>query len=136
MYPIGATYSGANSLFFTIRGIEAIPRMVHAGYRRRSIFFADDHLGREARFTSVGIEGKTPHWQGTGLAIGPVDIWHNVQSGRRKRRLCSKPRLLSGQLSVSSGDNWQKVLFPGRFVRRIPFCGAIFRATPFLSDYI
>jgi hypothetical protein len=68
------------------------------------------------------------------LAIPPVDIWHNVQSEGRKLRLCSKPRLLSGQLSVSGGDNWQKVLISGRFVRRIPFCGAIFRAMPFLSD--
>jgi hypothetical protein len=125
-----------NCFFFTMRGIGFVPRMVHVVDRRRPIFFADNHLGREARLTSVGIEGKTPHWQGMGLTIRPVDIRHNVQSERRKLRPCSNPRRLSGAVFIPSGVYYHSVFFSGRFVRESPFSGAIFRATSLLGDNI
>jgi hypothetical protein len=125
MSSIDVKSSGANSFFFTIWGIDPLPRMVHAAGRRRPIFFADNHLGRDARFTSVGIERKMPHWQGMGLAIGSVDSWHNVQSERRKLTRCSNPRPLSGVLFIPSGDYWENAVFSGRFMRQSFFCSAI-----------
>jgi hypothetical protein len=71
-----------------------------------------------------------------GLAIGSVDIWHNVQSERRKLTRCSNPRPLSGILFIPSGDYWEKVLFSGRFMRRSFSSAAISDTIPFIRGNI
>jgi len=111
-------------------GTNLFPRMAIVVGRRQPIFFADNHLGRDARLTSVGKEGKKPHWQGMGLAIWPDDIWRHVQSERRKLRLCSKPRPLSVAVSVPSHASCGNVLFPGRYVRQIHSSAAILAIIP------
>jgi hypothetical protein len=110
--------------------------MVYAAGRRRPILFADNQLGRDARLTSVGIERKTPRWQGMGLAIWSVDIWHNVQSQRHELTRCSNPRPLSGALFIPSGDYWEKVFFPRRFMRQSCSSGAISDTIPFIRGNI
>jgi hypothetical protein len=77
-----------------------------------------------------------PRRQGTGVAIWPDDIWHNVQSERRKLRLRSNPREFSGKLSVSSRAFYDKDLFSRRFLAECPYSAAISGTMPFLRGNI
>jgi hypothetical protein len=114
-------WPGANSLFFTTRGMSCIPRMVSAGRRCRPIFFAANHLGPDARLTSVGIDGKKPRWQGAAWSISPVDTWHSVQSQRHKLGPRSNPRAIPGAL----------ITFEAHFSAQAPFFRAIFGTSSF-----
>jgi hypothetical protein len=121
MCQIAVQSKNRNSFFFTRWGMSRIPRIVPAGRRRRPIFFADNHLGQDAGLTSVGIDGKTPRWQGVTWSISPVDTWHNVQSQRHKVRLRSNPRAIPGA----------RIAFEAHFSAQGPFFRAIFGTSSF-----
>jgi hypothetical protein len=95
--------------------------MVRAGRGRRPIFFAANHLGPDARLTSVAVEGKKPRWQGMAWSISLVDTWHNVQSQRQKLRPRSNPRAIPGAL----------IAFEAHFSAQCPFFRAIFGTMSF-----
>jgi hypothetical protein len=71
-----------------------------------------------------------------GLAIWSADIWHNVQSDRRKLTRCSNPRPLSGEMFSPSGDYWENALFGGRFNQQSFSSGAISDTIPFFRGNI
>jgi hypothetical protein len=119
---IDAKSSGANSLFFTIRGMNHIPRMARAGRRRRPIFFADNHLGRHARLTSVGIDEKNAPLTRDGMDFsagrylaqcpkGPTPMETLLQSaGNSPSTVCFRATRFC-TLSFFQGDFWDNVVF-------------------------
>jgi hypothetical protein len=122
MCQITAQSPGRISLFFTIRGINCIPRMVSTGRRRRPIFLADSHLGQDARLTSVGIEERTPREYGMRFddfarrylaqcPKRPTQAETPLQSARSSRSTDCFRATHFGNLSFLQGASWDNVFF-------------------------
>jgi hypothetical protein len=124
-----------NPLFFTRRGMNPVPRMVNAGCRRRPIFLAANHLGPDARLTSVGIEGKSPADKGWAWILWPVDIWRNAQKDRHQLSPAANHGAIPGALITFAAH----FLAEGPFSRAISgtrsFSGAILGTMPSLRYY-
>ncbi len=116
MCQITAQSSGRISLFFTSGGIDGILRTAPVGRRRRPIFFAANHLGRDSRLTSVGVEETKSRRAGcTGLvwptlpgtkSFPPGHFWQKVLSFRRVVARSPFFQAIGGTTSVFRGDSW------------------------------
>ena len=136
MYKIGVQSDNRISVFFRPTPALGRPPIRRAGRRRRRIFLAANHLGPDARLTSVGIDEENAplardvanHFAGHYLAQCPNRATPSGtvrQSARNFWNVVRFRRACFGTMCFSSG----------RFPAQCRFCGAISGTMSIARDY-